>query len=64
VCVQKDTLSVPYGSGVDSVANFINTTYEYDYNFRWPAIAIEIAFIVFLRLIVAVATKYLRFQKR
>ena len=53
--------------GVDqtrSLKQYIMDEFDYEYSFRWPALAILLAFVVLMRLSVALATKTLQWQKR
>ena len=47
-----------------SMRILLKEEYGYVYEFRWPALAILAAFVVGLRLTVALATKTLQWQKR
>jgi hypothetical protein len=47
-----------------TVAQYIKDEFGYEHDFRWWAIAIIVLFVLFLRFVVALATKYLNFQKR
>jgi hypothetical protein len=46
------------------VKQYVDDTFDYEYDMRWWAIAISFLFVIFLRFVVAIATKYLHFQKR
>ena len=46
------------------VNQYLVDQFEYHYSMRWPAFVISLAFAIMLRLVVAIATKYLHFQKR
>ena len=48
----------------DTIANYIDTTFGYQYSFRWPALVISLLYIMLLRIIIVMATKFLHFDKR
>jgi CDR ABC transporter len=62
-CAQDDIILLNDGRET-TIKDYIKDAFDYDYDFRWAAIGICILHIVVLRLIVALATKYLQFQKR
>jgi CDR ABC transporter len=63
--MQDDMIPVTYNeAGEDTISNFIDETYGYEHGFRWGAVGINCAIVILLRFIVALATKYLHFQKR
>jgi ABC-type multidrug transport system permease subunit len=63
--MQNQAIAVPYtDTGLDTVSHFIDTEYGYKHGFRWAAVGINVAFIILLRFVVALATKFLHFQKR
>ena len=47
-----------------SIAEYMEDVYGFKYSFRWWAVLISFGFVIVLRFIVAIATKYLHFQKR
>ena len=47
-----------------TVAKFIDKNFGYQYSFRWPALVISLLYVLLLRAIVTLTTKYINFQKR
>lgn len=47
-----------------TVAQYIEDEYDYTEDMKWPAVAILIGFVFFMRLAVVLTTKFLNFQKR
>jgi hypothetical protein len=60
--------SIEYLSGPREEKNtiqfYMDEDLEYKKAWKWPAFAISLAFVILLRFVVAIATKYLHFQKR
>jgi CDR ABC transporter len=46
------------------IKDYLVANFEYHYYMKWPAFFISLAFVIVLRFAVAIATKYLHFQKR
>ena len=53
----------PQGSR-STVKDFLNKSFDYEYSFRWPCVAIALAYVVVFRLVGAAALRYFNFQKR
>lgn len=54
-------------AGIDqkrSLRQYIEEAFGYEHSFRWPSLGILLAFVVVMRLSVALATKTLQWQKR
>ena len=47
-----------------TIAGYIDETFGYQYSFRWPAVVISLLYVLLLRTVVVIATKYIHFQKR
>ena len=64
--VQEQTIEWLDGSRLvtTSISTYVEETFGYKYSMRWPALVISLAFILLLRSIVMVATKYINFSKR
>ena len=64
--VQQNIITYASGSeNIDrSIQFYIDDQFEYKRGWRWAAVAISFAFVIVLRFVVAIATKYLHFQKR
>jgi hypothetical protein len=66
--MQEDRLVGDYdANGFDrmrTLKQYIKDEFDYEYNFRWPALGILLGMVIFMRLMIALATKTLQFQKR
>jgi hypothetical protein len=66
--MQEDKLVGDYdANGVDrmrTLKQYIKDEFDYEYSFRWPALGILLGMVIFMRLMIALATKTLQFQKR
>jgi hypothetical protein len=64
--VQQQVIEYIDGPGQQSgtIQYYIDEQFEYKKAWKWPAFAISLAFVIVLRFVVALATKYLHFQKR
>jgi hypothetical protein len=53
--------------GVDqmrTIKQYIKDEFGFEHSFRWPALGIELAHVIVMRFVIAIATKYLQWQKR
>lgn len=67
VMLQNDIVQSDFNSpgGVErTVKQYIEDEFDYTEDMKWPAVAILLGFVIFLRLAVVVTTKFLNFQKR
>ena len=46
------------------INQYLRDNFEYKHSMKWPAFVISLGFVIVLRFAVAIATKYLHFQKR
>ena len=51
-------------AGTTTVKDYLESTFDYEYSFRWPCVAISVAYVIFFRLLGAAALRYLNFLKR
>jgi hypothetical protein len=47
-----------------TIKEYLEDVYDFDYDLRWWAMGMLVLFVLVLRFIVALATKYVHFQKR
>lgn len=60
----KEQEFVGPGGARTTVKGFLEDSFDFEYSFRWPCVAIAFAYVVIFRLLGAAALRFLNFQKR
>lgn len=65
-CVQTNEITYSLNGELktDTIKAYLSDNFGYEPEWKWPAFVISLGFCIALRLVVAIATKYLNFTKR